>query len=318
MMIDKKKSRPRKPYLWLGALVFLAPLLARAESPTDIMTLCKIPGPCADALVGSTQDFENTAWLKWELANGGQVNVLRVDVNNDTILQSDGGDPIVLKPEGDNNRLFTFSASSDTALTLTFGDGSALQILSILSGDADASDDNAIRMSSGGVFGVTRGAGLELLGNEFTSGGGASLIGGNVSTGNVKLVLGSTAAQIQFISTTGTTLWGTTNAGLLSNNSGGDLNLTATGTTVGIQEGTAASACSGTATANGTTAVPVTTTCVTTASRIFISRTSAVAGGVTEPGCWATNIVNGTSFDLDCNDAAENSTFNWIIFHEAS
>lgn len=92
----------------------------------------------------------------------------------------------------------------------------------------------------------------------------------------------------------------------------------ASGQTLALQEATAASTCMGTATANGTNAVTVSTTCALTASRIFISRTSAVAAGVTEPGCWATNIVNATSFDLDCNDAAENSTFNWIIFQEAA
>ena len=75
--------------------------------------------------------------------------------------------------------------------------------------------------------------------------------------------------------------------------------------------------CMGTATANGTTAVTVPATCVATGARIVISRTSLVAAGVTEPGCWATNIVAGTSFDLDCNDAAENSTFAYVVFNAA-
>lgn len=97
----------------------------------------------------------------------------------------------------------------------------------------------------------------------------------------------------------------------------GDLSLVASGKTIEIETGTAASACAGSVTANGVTAVTVSTTCATTGSRIFVSRTSAVAAGVTEPGCWATNIVNGTSFDFDCNDAAEDSTFNWLILHEA-
>ena len=91
------------------------------------------------------------------------------------------------------------------------------------------------------------------------------------------------------------------------------LRLGTTGATVAIEDDTAASTCAGTATANGTTAVTVSTTCAGTSDYIFISRTSAVAAGVTEPGCWATNIVNGVSFDLDCNDAAEDSTFIWWI-----
>ena len=97
-----------------------------------------------------------------------------------------------------------------------------------------------------------------------------------------------------------------------------DLNFTVGAATIALQESTAGTKCMGTATANGTTAVPVATTCATTGSRIFISRTSTIAVGVVQPGCWATNIVNATSFDLDCSDTAENSTFDWIIIHEAN
>ncbi len=75
--------------------------------------------------------------------------------------------------------------------------------------------------------------------------------------------------------------------------------------------------CMGTTTANGTTAVTVPATCIKTGARVVISRTSLVAAGVTEPGCWATNIVAGTSFDLDCNDAAEDSTFAYVVFNAA-
>jgi hypothetical protein len=86
-----------------------------------------------------------------------------------------------------------------------------------------------------------------------------------------------------------------------------------TGKTIGIQEATAASACSGTVTATGTTAVTVSTTCATTGSRIMIARNAAPSGTAI---CWATNIVAGVSFDFDCS-AAETSTFNWFIIHEA-
>lgn len=86
-----------------------------------------------------------------------------------------------------------------------------------------------------------------------------------------------------------------------------------TGKTIAIQEATSASACSGTVTASGTTSVLVSTTCATTGSRIFISRTSAPSGTAI---CWTTGIVNGASFDFDCS-AAETGTFNWLIVHEA-
>ena len=93
----------------------------------------------------------------------------------------------------------------------------------------------------------------------------------------------------------------------------GDLALTTSGT-LALQEATAGTKCMGTATANGTTAVVVATTCATTGSRIFISRSSAPSGTA---DCWAATIVDGTSFELDCT-AAETGTFNWIIFHEAA
>jgi len=86
-----------------------------------------------------------------------------------------------------------------------------------------------------------------------------------------------------------------------------------TGKTVGIQEATAASACAGTVTATGTTAVTVATTCATTGSRIILSRNAAPSGTAI---CWATNIVNGVSSDFDCS-GAETSTFSWVVVHEA-
>lgn len=124
-------------------------------------------------------------------------------------------------------------------------------------------------------------------------------------TGTDRRIAGSLAVDAAV--TAGTGLTATT----------GDVVLSASGS-LRYQEATAGTKCMGTVTANGTTAVPVSTTCALTASRIFISRTSVVAAGVTEPGCWATNIVNATSFDLDCNDAAEDSTFNWFIVNESA
>lgn len=99
----------------------------------------------------------------------------------------------------------------------------------------------------------------------------------------------------------------------------GDLSLITTGKTIEFETGTAASACAGNSTFNGTTAVTISTTCATTGSRIFLSMTGDGSGAAAndQVGCWATNIVNGVSFDADCSDANNNATFNYIIFHEA-
>lgn len=95
----------------------------------------------------------------------------------------------------------------------------------------------------------------------------------------------------------------------------GEVILDTSGKTLSIQEATSGAKCMGSVTANGTTAVTVSTTCATTGSRIFLTPTSDPTGS-TAAYCWATNIVNGTSFDVDC-DQANDGTLNWIIFHEA-
>lgn len=95
-----------------------------------------------------------------------------------------------------------------------------------------------------------------------------------------------------------------------------DVNISTTGKTVAIQEATSASACSGTLTFNGTTAVVTSTTCATTGSRIFLTPTSDPTGS-TAAYCWVSAISNGVSFSVDC-DQANDSTANWIIFHEAN
>lgn len=94
-----------------------------------------------------------------------------------------------------------------------------------------------------------------------------------------------------------------------------DLAMGTSGNTLSVQEATSGAKCMGSVTANGTTAVTVSTTCATTGSRILLTPTSDPTGS-TAAYCWATNIVNGTSFDVDC-DQGNDGTLNWFIIHEA-
>lgn len=94
---------------------------------------------------------------------------------------------------------------------------------------------------------------------------------------------------------------------------GGNIIFARTGTTLAVDSGTAASACAGTGTHNGITAVTVTTTCAATGARIFFTDTSEPTTG---SSCWVANIVNGTSFDVDCKLAGQDSTFAWWITKE--
>lgn len=87
-----------------------------------------------------------------------------------------------------------------------------------------------------------------------------------------------------------------------------------TGFTIAIDSSTSASRCKGTGTFNGTTAVTVATTCAATSMHVAVTPTSDPTGS-TAAYCWVTNIVNGTSFDVDC-DQANDGTFSWVIIKE--
>lgn len=89
------------------------------------------------------------------------------------------------------------------------------------------------------------------------------------------------------------------------------LDLGASGATVIVEDGTAASTCAGVVTANGTTAVTTSTTCAETGDYVFISRDSAPSG-TAECYTVLANLVDGVSWELDC-DGAETGTFSWWI-----
>jgi hypothetical protein len=86
-----------------------------------------------------------------------------------------------------------------------------------------------------------------------------------------------------------------------------------TGRTVGIQEATAASACSGSVTANGTTPVVITTTCSRTSQRLFLTKTST---STVNGSCYQSAVSNNVSTTITCL-ASDTGTYNWMIVHEA-
>lgn len=88
----------------------------------------------------------------------------------------------------------------------------------------------------------------------------------------------------------------------------------ASGKTLAIQEATAGSACSGTGTLTAATPLVVSTTCATTGSRIFLTRTSL--DGDTTGDMFVSAISDGVSFSVT-SEASDTGTFNWLIVHEA-
>jgi hypothetical protein len=173
--------------------------------------------------------------------------------------------------------------------------------MTIVANTADAADTAQISIGGGGAATGARGGFLILEGNEESGAG--------------RTTLGSGDGVINFDVSTGTRWRIDTSGNLISAaTNGGDLNFTATGRTVAIQEATAGAACMGTLTANGATPVVTSTTCATTGSRIFLTRTSAETGTT---DAWISALTNGVSFAIT-SEAADTGTYNWVIFHEAS
>ncbi len=232
---------------------------------------------------------------------------------------TEGNGDFVIKLDSDLQRLFTFGASSDTALTLSYGDSgvTATQALTVGPSTADADDDATTCLAGGGAASDnSRGASVCAKGNESSAAGDLDLGAGGAS--NSRILLDAPAANgTVAIATAGQGIrWEVdANGDLLSSSSvGGNVTLRTTGKTVAIDSGTAASACRGTGTFNGTTAVTVSTTCAATGATVLVQPSSDPTGS-TAAYCWFTNISNGVSFDVDC-DQANDGTFHWIIIKE--
>ncbi len=222
----------------------------------------------------------------------------------------------VLKVEQDANRLFTWDASSDSAFTATFGDAgvTATQKLTLSASTPDADDDSTVQLCGGGAYAAdgSRGACILLPGEEVSGGGDISYVAGASDTH----VFSAGSTQTMSIGATGlvTAAAGfTATTGDITATTGGFIASTS-GQTLQLQEATAGAKCMGTLTANGATPVVTATTCAKTASRIFVSRTSAETGTVT---AWISAIVDATSFAIT-SEAADTGTYNWIIINEAA
>lgn len=193
----------------------------------------------------------------------------------------------------------------------------AQAISMITTNTVDAADNKRMVLAPAGNtsdwFTGNRGAYIEMGGNEASNFGIINITGGtNVGTVTLTSLANGT---ISFRSASGEVLNLNTSTGDLSIDpvNGGDFQFRRPGKTISIQEGTAANACSGSVTANGTTPVATSTTCWTTGSRVFLTKssTSTVNGS-----CYISATSNGVSFTITCL-ATDTGTYNWLITHEA-
>jgi hypothetical protein len=303
------------------ALLFLINTASAQVTGQDIANTCGLAQPCS-ALISSIGTgggvIPNNTWLRWRnAANTTNVDILQLDNGDNTILNAATGGSVFLRAANDANRYFEFGSASDAALFLAYGDDgiTAGQVFDVRATTADAADNGTVSVTGGGAVGSSRGAYVQVYGNESGVGPGiADLVAGNVAGGKIRLY--TFGAQPVEISTNNLLRFSVSTAGDLVSDatSGGNIVMSKAGATLALQEGTAGAACSGTVTGTGTTAVTVATTCAKTGARIFISRNSAPSGTAQ---CWTDTIVNNVSFNLDC-DAAETGSFNWVIFQEAA
>lgn len=318
--IDKKR-KPKKPYCLavVASLLISAPVFA--QTVAQDLTGLGMPAEQADYLAGilpAGSTLGNNTYLKGRnQANSANIDMLKVDATDDLLLNSDAGDTIKFRSQGDDNRLLTYSSSSDAALALTFGDGgtTAAQVLGIAASTSDADDDSAITLSGGGSSTDARGAIIALYGNEVTSNGGKVVLqAGNDSDADMEFYIENASSQFTFQDVSSGELFRIANSGAITASKAADFNFGVGLATIAFQEAVAGTACSGTLTLNGASDVVTSTTCATTGSRIFLTRTSLDTD--TTGDFYVKSISNGVSFTVaaEVNDTA---TLNWVIFHEA-
>lgn len=145
------------------------------------------------------------------------------------------------------------------------------------------------------------------------------------SSGN--LVLPVASSKKLSVTVAGTEKASVSSSGLITGAAGftattGDITATtgefiasASGKTLALQEATAGAKCMGSLTCNGASDVVTSTTCATTGSRIFLTRTSLDTD--TTGDFYVKSISDGVSFTVAC-EASDTATLNWIIFHEAA
>lgn len=188
------------------ALVLLAALFVAETAFADTCSKGLMPlftGPqaaeiCETFSAGTIGVLANNTFaVGRDAADSANINVWSVDTGDNTIINSSAGDQLKLRMEDDSNRELRFTASTDAALSMKFGDGgsTATQIFTISAGTSDADDDNSLVFAGGGATGGTRGASITLPGEEVAGGADITYDAGTGDT-HIFQVAGTTEATI--------------------------------------------------------------------------------------------------------------------------
>lgn len=161
-----------------AVLICLLSTIALTEPPASVLV-----GKHATVMTDGTYALGSVNLIT---QNAGPINF---SIDNKLVEQITGTGIFSLYPRGDVNRKFTFDASSDTAHSITFGDGgtTATQTLTISGSTSNGDDDGALTLAGGGASGAERGSYLTLYGNEQTNNGSAYLTSGDNASGNIYL-----------------------------------------------------------------------------------------------------------------------------------
>lgn len=252
--------------------------------------------------------------------NGSSIGLIAATVNGrlynsggGLFLQTTSNHPIGIFTN--NLQRWAFDISGNLAQSATNGGDivGGLSAFNIRQSTADASDNRSLTIAGGGSAASIRGGFLNLGGNEQgTLLGGIELYTGD-AIGNWNV--GTRGNGVLQFFQNNLLKWSLETNGALTSNAtnGGSIVLARTGTTIAVDSGTAATACSGQVTANGATGVTTNTTCALTTSRIFLSKQSASTA--VNGSCSVTAIVNATSFTITCL-ATDTGAYNFWITQE--
>lgn len=190
----------------------------------------------------------------------------------------------------------------------------------IQTGTSDGADTSRLSLVAAGARGISRGAGIDLYGNEDpgSNDGNIYIIPGDVGGSLIDLRISNASGSVGVRRTSGNLSWQFNAAGDLTSVAaeGGDLIFARAGKTISMQMD-GSNPAYGLATPNGTTTVTVNTTAMVSGARVFFTR----SGSVTNKGVIVlTGSVAGTSFSFKSTDALDteaNSVTWWIIKESA-
>lgn len=177
----------------LASLVLILGVASGAFAQTVANDLAGLGMPAEQAdylasIIPAGAALDNNVYLKANnQAGNADVNLIKLDTSDNTVINSSASDDLILQLEDDANRLISFDAASDTALAMSFGDGgtTAGQGLLIAASTADGDDDYTLSLAAGGAGSESRGGYVLLRGNEHASAGDVVIASGNSTGSNV-------------------------------------------------------------------------------------------------------------------------------------